>query len=139
MNLLIGNKDKDGWTEEFRPEFAGRKSSRYLVCGMPHCGKTRAVRLLGTVMDFDRVIVVYGYKKSEEYTDFVHEKLYDIMDIPVDEFDHKGKRTLIILEDISFEDLGREREKILRNIMKYLCSHTGLTVYIICQTRRKIK
>lgn len=129
------NADKDHWqkNEDAKTCKGIRRGSRTLVVAQPNLGKTNLMfNLVNNSVPCYQRIYIFRNKNSKEYGKIVHEFIENISDLPIEEIETCGKKILIIMEDL--DKLNKNELKIVDHVMRYLCSHCGVSAVIVCQS-----
>lgn len=152
--LFIPSSDKDfveSWGNGRDPlDFPA--SWRMILCGKPGCGKTCMVKniILRTQQSrkpFERVYVLHQDQYAREYNDINAEVITELpsndfwMDYPEDadvdpgEATEKPERpkTLVIIDDICFKDLGKEQTLLLDRLCGFISTHCNVSLACLNQ------
>ncbi len=139
--IIMKNADKE-WHEKNYP---GRcpidivHPFRLLCAGVPNTGKSNVVRNIlmrqgmGENNPFEEVIVIHcDSANTKEYSD-IQCTMLDENSIPApDEFRGEVK-TLVVLEDLSFEDLKHADKKKIDRLYSYVSTHKNISVICCAQ------
>jgi GTPase SAR1 family protein len=133
--------DKLGWEEELDPDDIVNlpRSFRLAAVGRPGCGKTTLVLniIARQIPPFDKIYVIHLDTSTTEYNildngdgsdSFV---LTDTIDAISEEDLCPRVKTLIIFDDSNFSDLKKDELKKIDELLRFKCSHRGVSV-VIC-------
>ena len=133
--IVYHNNDKSDWNQDpdACTQIGIRKSSRGIITGGPSVGKTNLVfNLINLSSPAYQKIYIYRNRNSREYDDIIHELITDIADMPKFDMEYKDKKILILFEDL--DTLKPHELDVIDHIMRYSCSHVGMSCLIICQS-----
>lgn len=133
---ILPNEDKDGWQEELDHNNLAnfRRGFKMLISGRPSSGKTNLIKslIIHQEPEFDEILICHIDKSTKEYDD-TDGKMIDISELPEpDEIDTESK-ILVILEDADFDGVSRNNREKINKYLRYICSHRGLSLIIVCQ------
>ncbi len=133
-------------------------SWRMILCGKPGCGKTCMIKniILRTQQSkkpFERIYCLHQDSLAREYSDINAEILTELpyndfwMDYPEEEDVGSGKpelqdeeeqeperpKTLVIIDDICFKDLGKEQTMLLDRLCGFISTHCNVSLACLNQ------
>jgi hypothetical protein len=138
--IVIPNKDK---------QFHERWSKGRSLCNIPHpfrciisappnSGKTNIIKnlCLHQVPVFDKVYLIHcDGAFTKEYDDLQPETLDAIPDPKAWTGDHKA---LVILEDLSYKDLGKHQQECLKRLWGFVSTHKNISTIMTLQTFHEV-
>lgn len=129
---IFKNKDKEfheKWTKS-RDKMNIPHPSAIILCSVPHCGKTNTVKnlIMRQYPYFTKIVVVHcDPEYTKEYSDI---ETIMLDEIPDKDFFDGVEKTLVILEDISFEKMSKEQSIRLDRLFGNWRTHKNITVYL---------
>ena len=133
--LIFDNADKVGMTSPFNPDnLADLPSPFCCVLSAPtSSGKTSLIQniILNQEPEFDRILLWHFDPHTTEY-DNVGVELIDSP--PTVGTFKRGEKTLLIIEDISFDALSKQAYSDLNRCFGYISSHYGVSILLTTQT-----
>ncbi len=138
--LVLDNVDKgfqEKWTEG-RNMLNIPKSYRCIMVGRPNSGKSLFAKnmLIRADPPFERLIVIHPEgKDTQEYDDCSPDAILDYIPSPTSWADEDGEypSTLCIIDDIDFQNLGKEQSGYLYKLLSYVSSHRNVSVILTTQ------
>lgn len=130
--LFLPSCDKDGINEEW---YAGRDELniphpyRVSILGRPGSGKSLIVKniVLRAKPAFERIIIFHADEEASEYQELGQIEI--VSEIPHwSEFDDNTEKTLFIIDDINFEQMGKQELMHLDRLVGYVSTHKNLSV-----------
>lgn len=138
--LVLDNVDKgfqEKWTEG-RNMLNIPHSYRCIMVGRPNSGKSLFAKnmLIRANPPFERLIVIHPEgEDTKEYDDCSPDAIIDYIPPPTAWEDEDGEtpKTLCIIDDIDFQNLGKEQSGYLYKLFSYVSSHKSISIILTTQ------
>jgi hypothetical protein len=133
--LIFDNADKVGTTSKFNPNNLCDLPSPFccILSAPTSSGKTSLIQniILHQQPEFDRIVLYHFDEHTTEYdcvgVEVIHEP-------PTVATFKRGEKTLLIVEDISFDALNKQQQSDLNRCFGYISSHYGVSILLTTQT-----
>jgi hypothetical protein len=136
--IVFPNADKDSFQEsEDEEDYANipRQNLSAIVAGRPNSGKSCLMKTILIHADppYQKIWVVHVDPQTKEYNDIECEVVGSVNDLPdTDGFD-PDEKTIVIIEDLDYEELKKSERSKLSYLLRYTHSHYGVSIVILTQ------
>ena len=136
---ILENHDKDQWREKEETDdlFVIKRGCKVLICALPDYGKSNLCKNIiahsNAYKPYDKIFLCHIDKNTREYDELSCD-ICDISELPNVEQFNPSEKTLIIFEDVCFRSLKRADKEKLMMLLRYGCSHRGITIITLCHS-----
>jgi hypothetical protein len=133
--LIFENSDKVDTTSPFNPRNLCDLPTPFcaILSAPTSSGKTSLIQniILQQQPEFDRILLWHFDEFSSEYDSLDVEKIESAPNVSMFK---RGEKTLLIIEDISFDALNKQEKSDLNRCFGYISSHYGVSILLTTQT-----
>jgi hypothetical protein len=145
--IVFKNKDKESFQEHWGQKYKSVNKLcnvpapfKWLILGGTNRGKSNLIYniLLHQKPEFEKIFIWTESPLSREYDIIEEKEIFNkcpTMDELTDEIDaetYKLPKSVLIVDDINLEALGKDDRENFAKIMKHVSSHFGLSVIVTC-------